>query len=134
MRHFKRIPTMFVLFLLLRIPASAQTIYAENQIAAQGVAIEYAVTIRNPVSHLYDVEMGIHGMRTTTVDVAMPAWEPGAYAIQNFAKNVQDFRATSNRGQALQWQQTDKQTWHITKASADDVAVHYQVYSNRLTD
>jgi len=134
MRHCKRIPTLLIVFLLLRVPASAQAIYAENQIAAQGVAIEYAVTIRNPVLHLYDVEMGIHGMRSTTVDVAMPAWEPGAYAIQNFAKNVQDFRATSNRGQALQWLQTDKQTWRITKAAADDVTLHYQVYSSRLTD
>src|ERR1700722_7101316 len=77
--------------------------------------LEYTVTIKNPVSHLYDVELAIRGLKDTSVSVSMPAWEPGVYTIRDFAKNVQGFRAVTARNQPLAAQQTDKQTWQIAK-------------------
>src|SRR5215467_1078526 len=120
--------------LCLSAGAIAQAIYAENQIPARGVDIAYAVTIKNPSSHLYDVQMSIKGIREASVSVSMPAWSPGMYRIENYARNVQDFRATNSRNQALKWEKTDKQTWHVTKANADDLVVHYHVYSPALAD
>jgi predicted metalloprotease with PDZ domain len=129
-----RLALAALLLLSLSVSLSAQAIYIENQIPAGGVQIDYAVTIKNPISHLYDVEMDVKGMRTTTVSVSLPAWEPGAYSIRDFAKNVQDFRAVSSRNQPLTLQKADKLTWQISKAAADDVVIHYQVFSNRLSD
>src|SRR5262245_2782958 len=97
----------FILLCTFSSPSIAQTIYAENQIPAHGVEIEYTVTIRNPVSHLYDLEMSIKGIRDTSVSVSMPSWSPGAYTVRDYAKNVQDFRAANGRGQTLKWEQTD---------------------------
>jgi predicted metalloprotease with PDZ domain len=122
-----------ILIILIRSSAFSQAIYAENQIPARGVEIAYEVTIKNPVSHIYDVQVDIRGLRTTSIDLSMPAWEPGAYSIRDHAKNVQDFRAQS-RNQPLPWKQTDKQTWRISKQTENDVVVRYQVFSNRLTD
>jgi len=114
--------------------AVAQPIYAENQIPSRGVEIGYTVTIKNPTSHLYDIEMSIKGIRETSVSVSMPAWSPGMYRIENYARNVQDFRASNMRNQPLMWEQTDKQTWRIAKQPADDVDVRYQVFSAQLND
>ncbi len=111
----------FVLFLSIT-PARAQ---APN--------IQYTVSISNPISHLYDVAIEIRGLRTTSIELAMPAWEPGNFLIRDFAKNVQDFRAFA-RETPLPWTQTDKQTWRVSKAAADDVNVRYQVFSANLTD
>ena len=83
------------------VPATAQPIYAENQIPARGVDIAYTVTIKNPASHLYDIEISIKGIRETSVSVSMPAWSPGIYRIENYARNVQDFRASNTRNQPL---------------------------------
>src|SRR5213594_2373950 len=44
----------------------AQPIYSQNQIPAHGAAVEYTVTINNPIAHLYDVEMAIKGIREQT--------------------------------------------------------------------
>src|SRR5438093_6200853 len=131
-----RNPQSLLLVVLVLLPAllQAQPIYAENQIPARGVDIEYIVTIRNPVSHLYELEMSIKGMRETAVSVSMPAWSPGAYTIRDYARNVQDFRAANGRGQPLKWEQTDKQTWRITKQAGDDVQVRYQIFSTQLND
>ena len=90
---------------------------------AQAPAIEYTLTARNPLSHLYNVEMQINGIRSTTVDVAMPAWSPGVYSIRDFAGNVQQMEAVTRQKQPLRLQQIDKQTWRITKAETDDVLV-----------
>src|SRR5262249_50893828 len=79
----------------LSVPATAQAIYAENQIPARGVEIAYTVTIKNPASHLYDIEMSIKGIRDASVSVSMPAWSPGMYRIENYARNVQEFRAAN---------------------------------------
>jgi len=125
---------LLIILLLLRAPAYAQAIYAENQIPSGGVAIAYEVTIKNPALHLYDVELEIRGMNVEAIQVAMPAWEPGAYSIRDHARNVQDFRAASNRKQPLIWKQTDKQTWQVSKQPADSVTINYQVFSPRLTD
>jgi len=121
------------LLLFLHPPARAQAIYAENRMPARGVGIGYVVTIGNPISHLYDIELDVHGFRATSIDAVIPAWEPGNYNIQNFAKNVQNFKSATPLDQPLEWQKTDKQTWHITKRSDDDVVIRYQVFSLRLT-
>jgi predicted metalloprotease with PDZ domain len=119
---------------LAPVRAPAQIVYAANQIPARGVEIEYEVKVQDPISHIYDVELAIRGIRTPTVEVSMPAWAPGAYRISNYAKNVQDFRPATSRGNALSWQQVDKQTWRIQKQPADDVTIRYQVFSLQLND
>jgi predicted metalloprotease with PDZ domain len=120
--------------LCLGVPLHAQPIYAENQIPARGVEISYTVTIKNPASHLYDIDMLVKGVRETSVSVSMPAWSPGMYRIENYARNVQAFNASNTRNQRLKWEQADKQTWRIQKEAADDVEVRYQVFSMLLTD
>ena len=88
---------------------------------AQSPSVDYTVVVRNPLSHLYAVEMQISGLRSTSVDVALPVWAPGVYAIRDFAGNVQQFEALSRQNQPLQVRLTDKQTWRITKTAAEDV-------------
>ncbi len=134
-RHKNQKWFLCILWLFLVVPSSlAQAIYAENQIPARGVSIEYTVTIENPISHLYQVQIQIKGIRDSSVSVSMPAWSPGMYRIENYARNVQDFRATDVRNQPLKWEKTDKQTWRVAKSNTEDIEVHYQVYSTSLTD
>jgi len=101
---------------------------------AQTPIIEYTLTAKNPLSHLYNVEMQIIGIRSSSVDVAMPAWSPGVYAIRDFAGNVQQFEASTRQDRPLKFEQIDKQTWRITKAAGDDLRVRYRVYSTALND
>src|SRR5438128_2496752 len=53
--------------LCLCVQLTAQPIYAENQLPARGVDISYIVSMKNPTSHLYDIEMLIKGIRETSV-------------------------------------------------------------------
>src|SRR5713226_163028 len=115
-----------ILCLFVAIPSSfAQAIYSQNQIPARGVSIEYTLTIANPTSHLYDVQIQVKGIQESSVSVSLPAWSPGMYRIENYARNVQDFRAANARNQSLKWEKTDKQTWRVAKPNGDDIEVRY---------
>jgi predicted metalloprotease with PDZ domain len=123
------------LCLLVTVRSSfAQAIYSQHQIPARGVSLEYTATITNPTSHLYDLGIEIKGIREASVSVSMPAWSPGMYRIENYARNVENFRATNNRNQSLKWEKTDKQTWRVVKPPGDDVQIRYQVFSTALAD
>ncbi len=122
------------LLLLNPSASAAQAIYAANQMPANGVSIEYEITIDDPSSHLYTVEMDIRGVRDQTLQLAMPAWAPGDHRIRDFARNVQNFRVQTRSGErTLNWQKADKQTWEIVKGLDEDVEVTYDVYSTELT-
>jgi len=47
-----RVLLLLFLFTTSALQAPAQAIYAENQIPARGVDVEYTVAVRNPVQHL----------------------------------------------------------------------------------
>jgi predicted metalloprotease with PDZ domain len=101
---------------------------------AQAPSIEYTLSAKNPVAHLYTIEIEIKGVRATSVDIAMPAWSPRVYVIRDFSANVQQLEVATLQNRPLQAVQTDKQTWRISKAADDDVRIRYRVYSSALND
>ena len=64
--------------------------------------IRYVVGSRNPLTHLFDVQMTIE-QPAALQHVSLPAWIPGSYMIREFAKHLQDeldlMREASNASQ-----------------------------------
>ncbi|MBZ5564628.1 MAG: PDZ domain-containing protein [Acidobacteriia bacterium] len=87
-----------------------------------------------PSTHLLDVEISVGGITQPSLDLAMPAWAPGRYAIYDFAKNVQEFSARGAQGQELVWDKIDKQTWRVdTSKAGGTLKVRYRVFANDLS-
>src|SRR5438094_6117192 len=80
---------------------------------APPLRMSYALSLAEPESHLFGVEVDVRGALPRPLHVAMPAWAPGSYLIRDFARHVQDFEALDGRGRALPWARVDKQTWQI---------------------
>jgi predicted metalloprotease with PDZ domain len=101
--------------------------------AASGAnPVSYELKFERPNSHLLDVTIHADALSATSVDFAIPDWAPGSYYIENYAANVQRFRAHSADGQELIWHKTDSRTWRIDLSGAKSVTVDYQVYANTL--
>jgi predicted metalloprotease with PDZ domain len=94
--------------------------------------LKYELSFERPNTHLMDVTIHASDLKGATVDFAIPDWAPGSYYIENYAANVQRFRATSPDGKDLTWRKTDSQTWQIALAGAKSVTVSYQVFANTL--
>src|SRR6059036_3533987 len=64
----------------------------------QPLKIDYRLGMSHPSSHLFEVtiEVGLPAdTKTNSLDFQMPKWSPGRYAVFDFAKNVQEVKATA---------------------------------------
>jgi predicted metalloprotease with PDZ domain len=100
--------------------------------AAAAEPLRYELGFEGPNTHLMDVTIGANGLEGAAADFAMPDWAPGSYYIQNYAANVERFRATGADGKDLRWRKTDSQTWRVELSGASSVTVQYQVFGNTL--
>ncbi|MGH9795773.1 MAG: M61 family metallopeptidase [Candidatus Acidiferrales bacterium] len=101
--------------------------------AAAAAPLRYELRFDKPNSHLLDITIRATGLRGPAVEFAMPAWSPGSYEINNYAKMVQDFSASAADGKPLLWRKTDKHTWRVELGRAREVAVRYKLYGNTLS-
>ncbi|MCC6742142.1 MAG: M61 family metallopeptidase [Planctomycetia bacterium] len=99
---------------------------------AHALTVSYDVATPRPESHLFEMTMELGDVKGASIDVAMPAWTPGYYKIQNHARNVRDFSARSAAGE-LRWEMTDKQTWRVQTGGANAITLRYRVFAHQLT-
>src|SRR3954465_3715419 len=107
----RRFPRFAVLVPLLATSLPAQTIRYEVSIAAG-----------TPQFH-GSAEFPARGK--DTLFVSLPAWSPGNYEIQNYARYLHNFGARNAGGQPLRWDRGDKDTWRVWPAGSDRVTVDF---------
>jgi len=114
----RRFLTSLVLALLVSVPARAQTVRYEVSLTAAGrqfhVSAEFAAAGKD------------------TLFVSLPAWSPGSYEIQNYARYVFGFTAKNATGQALRWDRGDKDTWRIVTGGADRVTAEFNFAADTI--
>jgi predicted metalloprotease with PDZ domain len=118
---------LFTLVLTLFVPL-------QSQVTVQ-YGISYRLAMSRPNSHLFEVtiDVDIPAVETSGfVDFQMPRWQPGRYAIADFAANVQEFRARS-QDRSLTWNKIDDQTWRVQRQGNRNLTVTYKVFGNDLS-
>lgn len=120
------------LILALMICAARAGAASQNPVPSP-LEITYHVRLARPTTHLVEIEIDAAKVTEPWLDLAIPAWSPGRYAIYDFAKNVQEFEATNAAGQPLRWTQPDVSTWRVNaQNSGGAVRLRYKVYANNL--
>ena len=118
-------PLILILTLILATGMSTAQ-QAESKMA-------YTVSMDQPTSHYYKVELRYEGNTAESVDLKMPAWTPGYYMILDLAKNVVEFNVTDASGKRLVFEKTEKNTWHIATAGNKTLLVSYYIFANRTS-
>ena len=93
-------------------------------------SVTYTLSMSRPTSHLFEVSIAVEmpdQLRDTPLQFQMPKWSPGRYAVFDFAKNVQEFRANGHV------KRLDDQTWTVDAAGTSTVTVSYKVFANDLS-
>ncbi|HEY0083749.1 MAG TPA: hypothetical protein VGB61_13225 [Pyrinomonadaceae bacterium] len=131
----RRAAYAFSLLVLLCATASAQD---------ERYNISYQLSMSNPASHLFEVSLTVEPPKAVeAIDVQMPRWSPGRYAVFDFAKNVQEVRAETAcprtgqcaQGSVLPVTRVDTQTWRVfpQNAVSRGVTISYKVFANDLS-
>ena len=60
-----------------------------------------------------------------TLRLSLPAWSPGSYEIQDYARYVHGFSASTADGRPLFWDKADKGTWRIATGGAARIVARF---------
>src|SRR5215207_2301921 len=93
-------------------------------------SITYSLAMSRPTSHLFEVTIAVELPDESTrkpLQFQMAKWSPGRYAVFDFAKNVQEFRAN------VEMTRVDNQTWSVAPNGANRITVSYKVFGNDLS-
>jgi predicted metalloprotease with PDZ domain len=93
-------------------------------------SISYKLSMSRPTSHLFEVQIIVElpeELKDKQLQFQMAKWSPGRYAVFDFAKNVQEFRANGLVTRI------DDQTWSVAPQGKTNINVSYKVFSNDLS-
>src|SRR5687767_8623187 len=94
-----------------------------TSLAAQ--AARYEVSISSAAARSFHITAEFPAAGKDTLFVSLPAWSPGNYEIQNYARYTFGFTAKNATGQPLRWDRGDKDTWRVVTGGSDRVTVAF---------
>lgn len=123
-----------LLCLLLAAPAVTSGVSAQSIATSAPLSdIRYEVTFTraNGERRLVSSAMTFTVGGDEPVVLSLPAWTPGAYEIDNFARNVANFSAEET-GASLSWDKLDADTWRVRPRGAGEVTVRFDYLADSL--
>ncbi|HTH63875.1 MAG TPA: hypothetical protein VL563_04265, partial [Gemmatimonadales bacterium] len=100
--------------------------------AAGAQAVRYEVSIASATGHLFHVKTDFPTTGLDTLLVSLPAWSPGNYEIQNYARYVRHFAVHDPSGKALFWDRLDKDTWRVGTANSAALTIEFDYYADSI--
>lgn len=79
--------------------------------------------------HYIAVEAQLTQLTGPFVDLQLPAWRPGRYELQHFAKNIQRFAVVDQDGQPLPVHKLTKDRWRVQTNQATALTARYNYYA-----
>jgi predicted metalloprotease with PDZ domain len=100
----------------------------------KNIEISYQVSMSEPGSHLFEVQLNLDNWQENTLDLKMPVWTPGSYLIREYAKHLQDWQAKdSQTDELLVTEKVSKNHWRISTNNCSNIQVSYRIYANELS-
>lgn len=96
-------------------------------------SVRYELRMSKPQNHYFEVSMFLKDIKEDKVEVKLPVWSPGSYLVREFSKNLNQVRATDEKGNVLEVTKITKNKWSIDRKGAKEVIVHYEVYAFELS-
>lgn len=123
----KKYSRVFLFVVLLNIVA-----VKKNSVQAQSInpVLQYTVSMPNPESHYFHVELNCSGWNDGTIDFKMPNWMPGYYQMMNYSKMIENFTAKSNN-KNLAVKNINENTWQIKIEKNKPFTLSYDVKADK---
>jgi predicted metalloprotease with PDZ domain len=108
---------------------SAEPLLAQTSISN----VRYAVTYDTETAkdRAIRVDMSFETDAADPIALALPAWTPGSYELDNFARHVRNFSAESDGG-PVRWDKVDYDTWRVHPAGARIIKVSFDYRADTL--
>lgn len=94
--------------------------------------VHYKIAYESPQERFLQIECQLEDLKGSFLEVHLPAWRPGRYELQNYARNIHHFKATDLQGTPLIVKKIKKNTWRIETLSAKTIRLAYSYYAFQL--
>jgi predicted metalloprotease with PDZ domain len=92
--------------------------------------MNYKIWRKNSNSKYLTIESTFLNLHESPQTVHLPAWRPGRYEFQNFAKYIKNVTATSENGEQLTIKKTSKDTWQVVSELHKNIKIQYEFYAD----
>ncbi len=97
--------------------------------------LDYKISYSQAHHHFINLELTINNINDVLekeLSLQLPAWRPGRYTLQNFAKNIATFNIFDENNKPLKFSKTTKDNWKVETNEAKTVIVRYSYYANQM--
>ncbi len=91
--------------------------------------MHYRLSADPIIPHYIAVDAQLTNITTAEVDLQLPAWRPGRYELQQFAKNIQRFEVVDQDGKPLPFQKITKDRWRVQTNGVTELTARYNYYA-----
>lgn len=95
--------------------------------------VQYIVTFPDAERHYVHVAATFPTDGRDAIELMMPVWTPGSYLIREYARHVENLRASTQDGEPLPVRKTRKNRWRVESRGLANVLVTYDVYGREMT-
>ncbi len=96
-----------------------------------GPVMEYTVSMPEPSSHYFHIELYCSGANEETINLKMPQWMPGYYQLMHYAKQVEHVSATTANDENMAITAVNENTWRISNPGRKAFRLRYDVKANK---
>ena len=68
----------------------------------------FNVSMKNPASHYFNVEMLCNDMQPGIIDFKIPVWTPGYYQFLKFHENIENLAIQDDKGNVINMRKTNR--------------------------
>jgi predicted metalloprotease with PDZ domain len=94
--------------------------------------IDYTIAVASTDDRLFHVTADVQNIDEPRLELSLPTWTPGWYTVENYFKNILQFRVTDAKGTRLQPAMTRKQTWLVETKGLDRIKVEFDYRADVL--
>lgn len=92
--------------------------------------MNYKISYKKPDNKYLQIEVSFSNISQKLLKVNLPAWRPGRYEIQNFAKNIRNVVCYASNGDSLTIKKTKKDIWQVRAKGHSSITIHYDFYAD----
>ncbi|MGW8122953.1 M61 family metallopeptidase [Roseivirga echinicomitans] len=94
--------------------------------------MQYSISYTNPNRHIIDISLRLSDVNNEELCLFLPAWRPGRYTVQNFAKHILNLKAYDENGVELSCEKVTKDQWRVAAGSSKTVELKYSFYAFQM--
>ena len=91
----------------------------------------YQISYNHTNHRFIQLSFIIERIQQKEIFIQLPAWRPGRYELQNFAKNIRNFQINDMQGNPVPFEKTTKDRWKVQTDNLQSLVVTYEYFANQ---